>query len=223
MNKIELAVMNNIQTSANLHDLENQQNTHEYDDNTMEINLRPKSSTRIIPNNPLEITSVSSLISEREMIMNSQVTEEPKSLKIANNISVTASGHELRRNNWTVDDSNTRGSFPSVIPIDNIGSRNITDNENVNIPSSCTRLCGSKSQNQVSNVGPLTIVFITLLLIAYFYRDYPSSSKVFYATAVFTDCLLISWPIYWVESSGEISGYIRLKVSQIRSDFGHYN
>ena len=213
--------MNNIQTSASIHYLENQQNIH--DNNTMQINLRPKSSIRIIPKNPLEINSISSLISEREM--NSQVTEEPKSVKVANNcnISVTSSGHELRLNNWTVDDSNTRGSFPSAIPIDNIGSRNITDNENVNIPSSCTRLCGSKSQNQVSNVGPLTIVFITLLLIAYFYRDSPSSSKVFYATAVFTDCLLISWPIYWVESSGEISGYIRLKVSQIRSDFGHYN
>ena len=204
--------MNNIQTSAILHDLENQQNIH--DNNTLEIILKP---IRIMPKKTLE--------SEREMIVNSQVTEEPKSLKIANNcnILVTASGHELRRNNWTVDDSNTRGSFPSVIPIDNIGSRNITDNENVDIPSSCTRLCGSKGENKVSKVGPLTIVFITMLVIAYFYRDYPSSSKVFYATAVFTDCLLISWPIYWVESSDEISGYIRLKVSQIRSVFGNYN
>ncbi len=220
MNKIELAVMNNIHTSAIIHDLENQQNIH--DINTIEINLRPKSRIRIIPETPLEITSVSSLISEREMIMNSQVTEEPENLKIANNILVTASGHELRRNNWTVDDSNTRGSFPSAIPI---GSRNITDNKIVVIPSSCTRQCGSKVENQISNVGPLTIVFITMLAIAYFYWkfDYPSSSKVFYATAVFTDCLLISWPIYWVESSDEISGFIRLKARQMKSNFGYYD
>ena len=196
--------MNNIQTSAILHDLENQQNIH--DNNTLEIILKP---IRIMPKKTLE--------SEREMIVNSQVTEEPKSLKIANNcnILVTASGHELRLNNWTVDDSNTRGSFPSAIPI---GSRNITDNKIVDIPSSCTR-------NQISNVGPLTIVFIAMLAIAYFYWkfDYPSSSKVFYATAVFTDCLLISWPIYWVESSDDISDFIRLKVRQIKSNFGYYD
>ncbi len=114
------AVMDNIQTSAIIQNLENAQSTH--DNNRMETTSRPNSSIRIHPNYPLKINSISSFVSEREMIKNPQVISESTRSNIANNCSrsVTASGHETRHNNWTVDDSaaRTQGAkckFPSGI------------------------------------------------------------------------------------------------------------
>ena len=66
-NNTEPAVMDNIQTSAIIQNLENAQSTH--DNNRMETTSRPNSSIRIHPNNPLKISSISSLVSERAVSM----------------------------------------------------------------------------------------------------------------------------------------------------------
>ena len=162
------------------------------------------------------------------MVMNSKVNTVPKygtSLEIENNCTVSTSGHEIRFNNWTVGDPSYRtqsviSRCPPTIQIDTTSN---TANTPVDIP--CRRLRSSNGNDLMSDVGPLAIVFSIILVLVYFYWKfgYQSSCRIWYAGSVFTDCLFLSWPIYWVECSEEISGFIKLKISQLKSNFGYFN
>ncbi len=152
-----------------------------------------------------------------------QAYSRPNSGIIIIPITVSTSGHETRFNNWTVGDPSNRSAISVCPPSIQIDTANDTANDAVDIP--CRRLRSSNGNDLMSDFGPLAIVFSIMLVLVYFYWKfgYQSSCRIWYAGSVFTDCLLLSWPIYWVECSDEISGFIKLKISQLKSNFGYYD